>query len=212
MGKIKRGILGGFSGKVANVVGSSWKGIDVMRSLPLSVANPRTNAQIKVRTQFKDAVVVASALLSTIVKPLWDRFAQEMSGYNDFIKANYPFFADGNIPGADGNLIISQGKLGYTPIDIIDYVKGNRTLTLTWSVTPQGSYQQGSDEAYVVVYNGNGNLAYAGNTAATRADGTCDVVLYEEESNDTAYIAYLAFRREDGTMVGDTSYKRWDQA
>ncbi len=40
MGIIKRGILGGFSNKVANVVGSSWKGINTMRALPLSVANP----------------------------------------------------------------------------------------------------------------------------------------------------------------------------
>jgi hypothetical protein len=27
MGKINQGILGGFSGKVGNVVGGSWKGI-----------------------------------------------------------------------------------------------------------------------------------------------------------------------------------------
>jgi len=30
MGTIKRGILGGFSGKVANVVGTSWKGIALL--------------------------------------------------------------------------------------------------------------------------------------------------------------------------------------
>jgi hypothetical protein len=34
MGIIKQGILGGFSGKVGNVVGGTWKGIDYMRVLP----------------------------------------------------------------------------------------------------------------------------------------------------------------------------------
>ena len=33
MGTIKQGILGGFSGKVGTVVGSSWKGISYMRGL-----------------------------------------------------------------------------------------------------------------------------------------------------------------------------------
>jgi len=40
MGKINQGILGGFSGKVGNVIGGNWKGIDYMRVKPASVANP----------------------------------------------------------------------------------------------------------------------------------------------------------------------------
>ena len=49
MGTIKRGILGGFKNKVGSVIGSSWKGIDTMRSMPLSVANPNTAKQKTVR-------------------------------------------------------------------------------------------------------------------------------------------------------------------
>ena len=30
MGKISQGVLGGFSGKVGNVVGGTWKGIGYM--------------------------------------------------------------------------------------------------------------------------------------------------------------------------------------
>jgi hypothetical protein len=41
MGKISKGILGGFSGKIGNVVGATWKGIDYMRIMPASVANPQ---------------------------------------------------------------------------------------------------------------------------------------------------------------------------
>lgn len=46
MGTIKKGILGGFSGKVGTVVGSSWKGIAYMRSLPQNMKNPRTEGQV----------------------------------------------------------------------------------------------------------------------------------------------------------------------
>ena len=34
MGTYNKGILGPFSGKVGTVVGASWRGKDVMRSLP----------------------------------------------------------------------------------------------------------------------------------------------------------------------------------
>lgn len=46
MGKINQGILGGFSGKVGNVIGGNWKGIDYMRVKPASVANPQTEGQV----------------------------------------------------------------------------------------------------------------------------------------------------------------------
>jgi hypothetical protein len=34
MGRISKGILGGFSGTVGTVIGGTWKGIDYMRSQP----------------------------------------------------------------------------------------------------------------------------------------------------------------------------------
>jgi len=45
MARITKGILGGFRGKVGNVVGSSIFGIDVMRAYQPDVRNPRTESQ-----------------------------------------------------------------------------------------------------------------------------------------------------------------------
>ena len=52
MGTIKQGILGGFSGKVGTVFGSSWKGISYMRGRARSVKNPRTEGQMEQRSKF----------------------------------------------------------------------------------------------------------------------------------------------------------------
>ncbi len=52
MGKISQGVLGGFSGKLGNVVGASWKGIDYMRIKPANVANPKTQGQLDQRSKF----------------------------------------------------------------------------------------------------------------------------------------------------------------
>ena len=66
MGTIKKGVLGGFSGKVGTVVGASWKGIDYIRSLPASVKNPRTEGQVTQRTKFCLTSPAQSAILFRI--------------------------------------------------------------------------------------------------------------------------------------------------
>jgi len=58
MGHIRKGILGGFSGKVGTVVGASWKTTSYMRSLPKKGNNPRTLAQRRQRSKF--ALVIVS--------------------------------------------------------------------------------------------------------------------------------------------------------
>ena len=53
MGKIKQGILGGFSGKVGTVVGSYWNGIFYMKGLPQSYKKGRSSSQKMQQGYFK---------------------------------------------------------------------------------------------------------------------------------------------------------------
>ena len=52
MGTYNKGILGAFSGKVGPVVGSSWRGKDVMRSLPRKTSRAATATQLLQREKF----------------------------------------------------------------------------------------------------------------------------------------------------------------
>lgn len=52
MATIKQGILGGFSGKVGTVVGSTWRGKTVLRSAPRKSTKPASAAQQKQRDKF----------------------------------------------------------------------------------------------------------------------------------------------------------------
>ncbi|HEY1061659.1 MAG TPA: DUF6266 family protein, partial [Daejeonella sp.] len=51
MGTYKKGILGSFSGKVGTVVGSSWNGIEYMRSLPKPSSKAPTDLQMLQRAK-----------------------------------------------------------------------------------------------------------------------------------------------------------------
>ena len=62
MGTIKQGILGGFSGKVGTVVGSTWKSVHYMRALAVSFSDPRTEKQKNQRSKFTAAVNFTKAM------------------------------------------------------------------------------------------------------------------------------------------------------
>lgn len=201
MGIIKRGILGGFSNKVGNVVGSSWKGIATMRVLPLSVANPRTAAQVGVRTAFSKITALASAGLTAFVKPLNDRFAVRMSGYNRFIQMNTNAFdASGNF--VPENLLISQGRLGETPISEV-VIEIDDSVQVVWSAAPSGALQLSSDLAFAVVMSEDGELLGVSSGVDTRATGSVVISAPSVELNS---IVYLSFLRADGTEVSTSTF------
>lgn len=54
MATMKDGILGGLSGKIGNVVGSTWRGKNVLRSAPSTSKKPASKAQKKQRDKFKN--------------------------------------------------------------------------------------------------------------------------------------------------------------
>lgn len=125
MAIIKRGILGGFSNKIGNVVGTSWKGISVMRSLPQSVHNPKTEAQEEQRTNFSVASKLGSQLLDAVIKPFWDKRAIRMSGYNLWVQKNLDYWRRYNTSYNDFVTIVEGA-----PIEIVNYEAANNEGTL----------------------------------------------------------------------------------
>lgn len=55
MARINQGILGPFSGKVGEVIGSSWKGIPYIKSRTMSFHDPKTPAQLAHRMKLQVA-------------------------------------------------------------------------------------------------------------------------------------------------------------
>lgn len=209
MGKIKQGILGGFSGKVANVVGSSWKGIAVMKSLPLSVANPRTAAQLLQRNRFSLLVGFAASLLSTIVKPLWDRFAQKMSGFNDFVSNNFDAFFVGQAAIDYEKLVISKGKMLAPTISAITEIEPG-IITITFSSDDSDPYALADDQVYLAAIDIESKKAFPLSAGEyTRDDSPISITLPANLDTTHDHYVYMAFKRIDGTIVSDSGYYLW---
>lgn len=87
MAKIKAGILSKVSGKVAGVVGGTWKGTNYLREL-VKPANPNTALQQAQRGKMSFVVAVARQLVGDVLNPYLNKFCKTMSGYNWFCKEN----------------------------------------------------------------------------------------------------------------------------
>lgn len=208
MGKINQGLFGGFLNKTGNLVGGTWKGISTVRIYQPNVSNPRTTAQVNQRNKMAAITYFASFILVGIIKPMWDRFASKMSGYNDFIRNNMSAVdTDGNM--VYNNLIISKGNLdGFQSIACSADVSAE-TVTITATALPQNRYGAATDIVYaLVVDEDTGLILYADSTGQTRGTAIGGLVIPNVEGlvagNSTK--VYVALRRADGTMVSDTSY------
>jgi hypothetical protein len=203
---IKQGILGGFQNAIGSVVGSSWKGIAVMKSKPLSVANPKTAGQVAQRTKMTNVVAFAQAILATLIKPLWDRFASQMSGYNDFVMTNIHLFALA-YPGTPASFILSKGKMAATTIATAVLDISDHTVSITWADDTGQGLKLTGDKPYCLVYNQSLNKFAVAAGLDTRGDGGIDFEMPASTVLGNVVHCWLAFRRTDGTVVSDSSYK-----
>jgi len=206
MGIIKRGILGGFSKKVGNVVGSSWKGIAVIKSQPLSVANPRTTGQVTQRNAFKVCSQFASVILASMIIPLMNRFAVQMSGYNMFVRLNVGNFDENGIVTPD-EITFGTGKLGDTQVSGSNWTSGSPQIDLSWTTTLDNSFKQATDNLYVMVVSQlDGEVIFQGLAGAVRSAGSKSIQCDRNAQSGEIVSIYGVFLRNDGTILGNTSY------
>lgn len=207
MAKIKQGILGGFSGSVANVVGSSWKGIAVMKAKPLSVANPKTAAQVAQRAKFRAASDIASTDKSAIIKPFWDRFASKMSGVNAWMSENIKHYDGNGLPDLTA-LVFSKGNIGAQTITNATFDTTNEDLVIEWNSSDIPTNGLSTDEmAAVVVQPDNSTYGIREAGLKVRSDGMIDMDFTGATPPQAGTYVYLISKRPDGTIVSETARK-----
>lgn len=203
MGKIKQGILGGFANKVGTVIGSSWKGIAVMRSMPLSVANPKTAAQVAVRGKFSQVVNIAQRELAEVVQKNFNRQAKQMSGYNLFCKLNMDSYKDKTFSQMQQGMIFSKGVLSCSNVRASWDSDDNRWV-ITTDRTNIAAKDQSSDILQVVILDfasdANGledaTITNVLSNTTTRTFGNCVLPAMTRTAGHT-YVAYVYYESAD---------------
>lgn len=211
MAIIKQGILGGFSNKVGSVVGAGWKGIATMRSLPQSVANPRTTAQVANRSTFAQLAQMGSGILPTIIQPLWNRWAKKMSGYNEWLSVNKKLLDElGNLGSFIPAAVFANGDLSANAT--AGTISSAGVVNITFDDDLVNAHDAATDEAYVVVgvspavaQTLSDVKVFGFATGVARSAGSVSVNVDALEAGDSA-VAYLMFRSKDGVYRSTTSF------
>ena len=206
MGIIAQGILGGFSGKVGNVIGATWKGISYIRIKPVSVANPRTEGQVNQRTKFSATLAFLQPSLA-FLKVGYKFYATKMSAFN----AAMSYVIQNAITGTAPNFsvdyttaLVSRGKLEGVSGGNLSELNG--TVTVTWTDNSNQGNGRADDKVLLLVYNPTkGESHIVLEDPATREDATIVSTLPAHYSGDTVHV-YLAFQAADGSMVSNSDH------
>lgn len=205
MGKLKEGILGGFSGKVGNVVGSSCRGVEYIKSRPSKMTNPRTKGQTKQRNKF----TVTQSFLCTI-KPIIrigfkDHAIDGRSAFNAAMSYNMSnaikIYADGvdlDFP----NILVSRGSL--FPAKDINAKVEDGEIRFVWNPETEENAKP-DDQAMVLVYNSTKTAAVYDINAGKRGGSGTKIKFPEDWSGDVVE-TYIVFKNADGSVASDSVY------
>lgn len=193
MGKIKQGILGGFSGKVGSVIGGSWKGISFMRGIAASVANPQSVPQLTQRQKF--AVIMGFLQpLSEFLKIGFKNYAVQMTAMNAAMSYNLENALQGAYPNFTvdyASALVARGNLAPS-LNAAAAAGVAGTVVFTWEDNSGEIGASTLDNTLLVIYNPVKHQAVTVNKLAERADGTQTVTVPDSFSGDTVQ-CYLAF-------------------
>ena len=205
MGKIKQGILGGFSGKVGSVVGSSWKGISYMRGKAVSIKNPKTLQQKEQRSKFVLALSVLQPI-TAFIRVGFKRYAHRQSEFNAAMSYTVKHAIVGTYPNYEidyRNLLVSRGTLTGASNATAQAATGR--IVFSWDDNSGIGEAQPTDKAMLVALNpAKGEAAYT-TDGAPRSACLEHFGVSPFWSGDEVEV-YLAFITEDGKDVANSAY------
>jgi hypothetical protein len=206
MGTIKKGILGGFSGKVGTVVGGNWKGIDYMRGKAASVSNPKTEAQLDQRARFSAALYFLQPL-TAFLRVGFKNYAVRMTAFNSAMSYNLNNALTGVYPDYSidyASALVARGSL---PGALNPQVAMNSTteVEFSWNNNSNEAKAKGNDKVLVVVLNPAKQLAVTIVGGNTRAVGNQVVSIPENFIGDEVQ-CYIAFQDEKQTVLSNSVY------
>jgi hypothetical protein len=205
MGKIKSGILGGFNGTVGPIVGSSWKGISVIKSRPPHKRRRSTEGQLRQMAKLK--------LMTPFVRPLtgllnrtYDHEDLKMSCFNKTLSYNMRNAISGDYPAFVINyprVVLGVGDL-MNPDHVFVHSAEAGLISITWNDNSGEGSARATDQAFVAVYAEDLGRWIAGDPGSQRNAGiyTLEVGAFRGRAVHT----YIGFLSADARFVSTSLY------
>jgi hypothetical protein len=192
-------VKGSIKGKVGQFVGSSWKGIDYIKTYT-PPSNPRTDGQVSIRTIFQHCAHIGKAINADVLKPYTFPKPHKMTAYNRMIQINKDMFDDKAWDQA--KLRIFDGPL-YNPGITGATIEGEGTPAVAVRVTFTATAGAGTDKAIAIIHDEKTESALS--AIADRSAGQIDVPIATFDQSDLGVLhAYLVFSAPPAHGTGGT--------
>lgn len=204
MGKLPIGILGPVSGKVGNVVGGRWKGVDYLRAMPASVNNPRTQAQLNQRGRFITMLRFLQAVLG-FVRIGFKTYAVKMSPYNAAMSYNIRHGVSGAFPDYSisyDDVLLARGNLrSVSGVSLSSPAPGE--VQVAWDDNSSMHHAQSSDRLMVLIYHEAQNDAFYEFNAGVRSDAQLTLQLPNFLSGEQVHVWLALTNLPELIVAGD---------
>ena len=208
MGKMFSGILGGFTGTVGTVIGSSNRnGDDLIRVKSKKPRNSNSKGQANQRTKF-GLVTAFMQAINFILKFSFKQVAGDaMTPYNYACQYALKNAIAGEAPDFEldySKVLISEGPLSREAVASAQKLENK--ISFSWDDISENGLCEPNDKAVMVVYNvDKAEISYS-DGAVTRGSKTGTLSLPYAETGDNL-LFYLYFRSEnDPTIVSTSQY------
>ena len=207
MGRIEKGFNGGFKGKVGKIVGSSWRELDYIRSVPKRSSVPATTKQLIQQAKFALAVRFLQPFKEILNIGYQNQNSGRSTGYNMALRETLYTAVSGEFPNLSldySKIIISKG--GLAKPEGLQFVSNQpEELIFTWLPRSNDLNARASDKAIILMFNA-GKETYSESFAeVTRMDGECMVSMPAIYSGDVMH-AYFFFVSEKGDRCSESVY------
>jgi len=212
MARLKKGINGAISGKVGNVVGSSWKGIDYIKSLP-NRRKPATENELKNRFRFGLSQLWLRPIL-VFVRAGFKGYTETFEGFS----AAKSYLSTNALEGKGFETTINPAlvRVSYGDLPLSEDIQFEKISAseLLFSWNPEkvsGGYAD--DQVMLLAYNiekedevNSGNAFYS-LTGQFRKTGSDTLnILPDNYSPNKTYHLYVAFSAADRSSQSDSIY------
>ncbi len=206
MGTYNKGILGAFSGKVGPVVGATWRGKDVLRSLPKKGNRTASETQLLQRLKFK----TVSGFLTPLT-PLISRFfgsgSLEKTRTNQAMSYHMTEAVTYVAPDFEINfekVLISKGDLLGLQSPTVAPGAGT-SIDFTWIDNSNQGQAKETDQLIVAAYEPSGKTTVYSLDSGKRVDGQGNFILPAYLSGLKVEV-WIAFVSEDYKRYATSVY------
>jgi hypothetical protein len=206
MATIKESPIGVVSGKLGQIAGAKWKGINYLRVIPSTVTNPRTDKQLSARLKFG---VVSSFTSCTrqFLKIGFKNWAVKMTPSNAASSYNIKHAVSGTYPNFImdyPNVLVSRGEVASTFNQAVTSTVSS-TITFTWHDNSDEMNADPSDKTLLLIYDPIKHQSVYVNGLTTRDAETETITVPKSFSGDMVQ-CYIAFINGDESDVSNSAY------